>query len=185
METLNKQALNNGIIIAVIGLAFQILPFYAAPQLLGNTMFGIGIGLISLVIYVFFTIDLRKKIGGFWSFKEALKGIFIMSLVANVIVSVFNFIFYKFIEPNGFDKIKGYVAEGMTSMMEKMGVSGDQLDEAIEKATESLKSQYQPTALDFLKNLLIAIVVGFVLSLIFAAIFKKNPPMFAPIEEAE
>lgn len=185
METLNKQAINNGIIIAVIGLAFQILPFYAAPQLLGNTMFGLGIGLISLLIYIFFTIDLRKKIGGFWSFKEALKGIFIMSLVSNVIVSVFNFIFYNFIEPNGFEKIKGYVAEGMTSMMEKMGVSGDQLDEAIEKATESLKSQYQPTALDFLKNLIIAIIVGFVLSLIFAAIFKKNPPMFAPVEEAE
>jgi len=185
MENLNKLALTNGIILAVIGLAFQILPFYAAPQLLGNTMFGIGIGLITLVIYIFFTIDLRKKIGGFWSFKDALKGIFIMSLVSNVCVSIFNFIFYNFIEPNGFEKIKGYVAEGMTSMMEKMGVSGDQLDDAVEKATESLKSQYQPTIADFFKNLVIAIIVGFVFSLIFAAIFKKNPPMFASIEEEE
>jgi cell division protein FtsN len=64
-----------------------------------------------------------------------------------------------------------------------MGMSGDKLDEAVEKATESLKAQYMPSIGDFFKNLVIAILVGFVLSLIFAAIFKKNPPMFAPVEE--
>ena len=183
MENLNKLALNNGIVIGVIGLAFQILPFYAAPQLLGNTMFGIGVGLITLIIYIFFTIDLRKKIGGFWPFKDALRGVFIMSIVANVFVSVFNFIFYKFIEPNGFEKIKGYVIEGMTSTYEKMGMSQDMIDQAMETVIEGLKSQYQPSPLDFIKNLGIIILVGFVVSLIFAAIFKKNPPMFAQVEE--
>lgn len=185
MENLNKLALNNGIVIGVIGLAFQILPFYAAPQLLGNTMFGIGVGLITLIIYIFFTIDLRKKIGGFWSFKDALKGIFIMSLVANVGSSIFNYLFYKFIEPGAYDKVVGIVSEGMASTYEKMGMSQDVIDQAMEKVLEGLKSQYQPSPLDFIKNLGIIILVGFVVSLIFAAIFKKNPPMFAQVEEEE
>jgi ABC-type polysaccharide/polyol phosphate export permease len=185
MDNLNKNAVNNGFIIAIITIAIQLLTYYAAPAMLGATWFGIATGLIILVIYILLTIDLRKKIGGFWSFKQALTGIFIMSLVANVTSSVFNFIFYKFIEPNAYDKVKGYVAEGLTATLEKMGMSGADMDKAIEKATESLKAQYQPSPLDFLKNIVIAILIGFVMSLIFAAIFKKNPPMFAPIEEAE
>ncbi|OAQ39761.1 hypothetical protein A5893_09270 [Pedobacter psychrophilus] len=185
METLNKNAINNGIIIAVITIAIQLLTYYAAPALLGATWFGIATGLIVLVVYILFTIDLRKKIGGFWSFKQALTGIFIMSLVANVVSSVFNFVFYKFVEPDAYEKVKGYVTDGLTATFEKMGMSGDAMDEAVEKATESLKSQYQPSPLDFLKNIAIAILIGFVLSLIFAAIFKRNPPMFAPVEEAE
>ncbi|MBC7653455.1 MAG: DUF4199 domain-containing protein [Oligoflexus sp.] len=185
MDNLNKNAITNGIIIAVITIAIQLLTYYAAPQLLGATWYGIVISLLSLVIYIVFTLDLRKKVGGFWSFKQALTGIFIMSLVANVVSSVFNFVFYKFIEPDAYDRVKGYVADGLTATFEKMGLSGDDMDKAIEKATESLKSQYQPSPLDFLKNIAIAILIGFVLSLIFAAIFKRNPPMFAPLEEAE
>jgi len=185
MENLNKNAINNGIIIAVISIAIQLMTYYAAPSLLGSTWFGIGISLVSIVIYILFTIDLRKKIGGYWTFKEALKGIFVMSLIANVSATVFNFIFYKFIEPGAYDRVKGYVVEGLTTTFEKMGMTGDKMDEAIEKATESLKAQYQPGPLDFLKNLGIAILIGFVMSLIFAAIFKKNPPMFAPVDETE
>lgn len=181
---LKKNAINNGVIIAILMIAIQLLTYYAAPQLLGATWYGIVITLVSVVIYVLFILDLRKKIGGFWSFKEALKGIFIMSLIANLASSVFNFIFYRFIETGAYEKIKGYVVDGMTSTFESMGLSGDKLDEAVEKTAESLKSQYMPTPVDFLKNLVIAIMVGFVLSLIFAAIFKKETPLFAPVEEA-
>ncbi|WP_017257796.1 DUF4199 domain-containing protein [Pedobacter arcticus] len=182
-KELNKFALSNGIIIAIITIAIQLVTYYAVPNLLGATWYGLMITLVSLGIYIFFAIDLRKKIGGYWSFKEALSGVFIMSLVANLASSVFNFVFYRFIEPNAYDKVKGYVADGMTGTFEKMGMSGDALDDAIEKATESLKSQYMPSIGDFFRNLVIAILVGFVLSLIFAAVLKKNPPMFSPVEE--
>lgn len=180
MIDLNKNAINNGVIIAILMVAIQLITYYAAPQLLGATWYGIVITLVSVIVYVLFTFDLRKKIGGYWSFKDALKGIFIMSLIANVVTSVFNFVFYRFIEPDAYEKVKGYVVEGMTATFEKMGMSGDKLDEAVEKTAESLKSQYMPSPLDFIKNLVIAIIVGFIISLIFAAIFKKEPPMFAP-----
>ncbi|MFC5283966.1 DUF4199 domain-containing protein [Pedobacter alpinus] len=182
---LNKNAINNGVIIAILMIAIQLLTYYAAPQLLGATWYGIVITVVSVIVYIFFVLDLRKKIGGFWSFKIALKGIFIMSLIANLASSVFNFVFYRFVEPGAYEKIKGYVVDGMTSTFESMGMTGDALDKAVESAAESLKAQYMPTPVDFLKNLVIAIMVGFVLSLIFAAIFKKEAPMFAPVEEAD
>ncbi|HET8827916.1 MAG TPA: DUF4199 domain-containing protein [Pelobium sp.] len=182
-KDLNKFALTNGIIIAVITIALQLVTYYAAPHLLGATWYGILITFISVVVYVIFSFDLRKKIGGFWSFKEALSGIFIMSFVANLSSSIFNFIFYRLIEPGAYDKVRGYVEDGMTATYEKMGITGDALDQAIEASNETLKAQYMPTIGDFFKNLVIAILVGFVLSLIFAAIFKRNPPMFSNIDE--
>ena len=185
MEQLNKLSLNNGIIIGIIGIAIQLITYYAFPSLLGATWFGIAIWVVLLAVYIIFTLDIRKKIGGFWAFKDALRGIFIMSLVANVFAGIFNFIFYKFIEPGAYDKVVGFVTEGLTATYEKMNMTQDQIDKIMEKVTEGLKSQYQPTILDFFKNLVIIVLVGFVMSLIFAAIFKKNPPMFAPTEEAE
>lgn len=185
MDNLNKNAINNGVIIAIISIAIQLIIYYAMPSLFGSVGTGIGIWVVLLIIYVLLTLDLRKKIGGFWSFKDALKGIFLMSLIANAGSAVFNFIFYKFLEPNAYDKIIGFVTEGLTGTYEKMGMSQDKVDEAIAQVETSLKSQFQPSILDFLKTLGISILVGFVMSLIFAAIFKKNPPMFAPAEEAE
>ncbi len=180
---LKKLAIINGLIIAALGIAIQLLTYYATPHLLGSTWYGILLTIITVIIYIFFVLDLRKKVGGYWGFKDALQGIFIMSLIANLASSVFNFVFYRFIEPNAYDKVKGYVEDGMMETYEKLGMGGDALDKAIEDAAETLKSQYNPTAMDFLRNMLIAVLIGFVLSLVFAAIFKKEPPMFAPVEE--
>ena len=186
METLNKQAINNGIIIGIIGIAIQLLTYYAAPNLLGATWFGIATSIILLAIYIAFTLDLRKKIGGFWSFKDALKGIFIMSLVANVGSSIFNYLFYKFIETGAYDKIAPSVEAQAIANLEKFGITDqDAIDKGVEQALAQIKSVYQPDLKSFLITLGTVILVGFIMSLIFAAIFKKNPPMFAQIEEEE
>jgi len=185
MENLNKLALTNGIIIAVFGIAIQTLIYYVAPNLLGSMATGLVVLLITCGIYIFFILDIRKKIGGYWTFKQAFGGMFIMSFIANVVTQVFNFIFYKFIEPGAYEKVVTIVTEKTTETLEKMGMSQDQIDKAMEGAAKSLKAQYQPGALDLLKTFAMLIVTGVILSLIFAAIFKKNEPIFAPVEEAE
>ena len=62
MENLNKNAINNGVIIAIISIAIQVIMYYAMPSLFGSFATGIGIWAILLIIYVLLTIDLRKKI---------------------------------------------------------------------------------------------------------------------------
>jgi hypothetical protein len=185
MEKINNLSVNNGLVIAVIGIAIQLLTFYAAPEMLGATWFGIVTGIIVLGVYILFTLDMRKKVGGYWTFKEALKGLFLMSIVANFTSTAFNYVFYKFIEPGAYDKVVGYVSAGLTTTYEKMGMSQDQIDKAMESVVKNLKAQYLPEPLDLLKTVGILILLGVVLSLIFAAIFKKNPPMFTTIEEEE
>lgn len=183
LENLNKAASTNGVVIGILSMVIGVVTYYVFPQLLGSISFGIGSLAVSLLIYIFFTIDLRKKIGGLWSFREALRGIFLMAFIAGVIYSIGNLVFYKFIEPTAFDKISGFMESGMSTTFENMGMEQSKIDEAVAKQIEGIKSQYDPTVAQFFKNLGIAVIIQFVMSLIFAAIFKKEAPVFASIEE--
>lgn len=186
MENLNKNALNNGIILAILNVAAQLIVYYAFPSIIGSLTYSLSLTLVSLIIYIVFTVDLKKKIGGFWSFKEALRGIFLMSLAGNLITNVFMFVFFKFIESDAYDKVSQIVTQNAISNLEKFGVTEQaQVDKAVEQALKQIKSIYQPDLKSFLISIGTTILIGFVLSLIFAAIFKKNPPMFAPVDESE
>ena len=183
-QNLNKEAVTNGVIVGILSVVIGIVVYYAAPSLLGSIGFGIASMVVSLGIYVFFTIDLREKIGGFWSFREALKGIFLMAFVAGLLYSVVNYAFYNFVEPQAFEKVASYMEAGTSKTLENMGMEQEQIDEAVSKQMEGIKEQYNPTISQFFKNLAIAVLVQFVMSLIFAAIFKKEAPIYAsPTEE--
>ncbi|MBD3750419.1 MAG: DUF4199 domain-containing protein [Sphingobacteriales bacterium] len=186
MENLNKNAINNGIILAVISIAAQLIVYYAFPSIIGSLTYSLSLTLISLLIYIVFTIDLKKKIGGYWSFKDALKGIFLMSLLGNLITNLSMFVFFKFIESDAYDKVSQIVTQNAISNLERFGVTDqNQVDQAVDQALKQIKSIYQPDFKSFLISIGTTILIGFVMSLIFAAIFKKNPPMFAPTEESE
>ena len=185
LENLNKAASTNGVIIGILSTVIGVVTYYVFPSLLGSMSFGIGTLVVSLLIYIFFTLDLRKKIGGFWTFKEALKGIFLMSFIAGLVYSLANVVFYKFIEPGAFEKIAGFMESGMSQTFENMGMEQEKIDEAVAKQIEGIKAQYDPTFAQFFKNLGIAVIIQFVMSLIFAAIFKKEAPVFASTAEEE
>lgn len=185
MENLNKTAINNGLIIAAISIFIQLISYYVMPSMLASLWFGATVGIISIVIYVMFTLDLRKKVGGYWTFREALKGIFLMALVAGIVAQIFNLAYYKFVEPGAFDKISGFMNESLRSNFEKMNMDEVMIDEQLIKAEENLKAQYNPTVVQFFKTLGIAILIEFVMSLIFAAIFKKERPAFEQVTQEE
>lgn len=182
LENLNKASANNGLIIGILSAVFGIVVFYVAPALFGSMWFGIGNTILFLLIYIFFTIDLRKKIGGYWNFKQALRGIFLMAFVAAIVATVINFVFYKFVEPEAFSKISGFIEDGMLKSFENMGMDADTADVEVAKAVDRMKGQFDPTPVQAAQNLGIAILVAFVMSLIFAAIFKREAPIFATIE---
>ena len=179
----NQLAINNGLFIGGISIILGILVYYVSPQLLASFGFGIFITLISLGLYILFTIDLRKKVGGFWSFREALKGIFLMSFIAGLVSIVINFVFYKFIEPGAYEKISEIVIQNLSTTYEKLGMDQATIDKKIPEILEKMKAQFDPSFTDILKNLGIAVLIQFVMSLIFAAIFKKEQPIFTSTEE--
>jgi len=191
METLDqkirKTAATSGLLFGIISLVIGIFVFYFVTSMTTNvwmvTIIGpIGIGvLIPLAVAVWLVVDLRKKIGGFWNFKQATTGIFIMFFVGYLVSTLGNLGFSKVIEPDMVSKMKTVYVGATTEMMKKQGADQD----AIDKQTASVSAKFEDTQSPgkLAKGLLIAVIFDFVGALIFAAIFKRNPLL--SIEEIE
>ena len=188
METtttnLKTEALKNGAIWGGINLVIFLITWYIMPSIMSSFWFtGLSI-LIGILLAVFFTLDLRKKTGGFWSFGEALWPIFAMFLTSMALVFLFTVVFGKYIDPSYPVKMKELSLASSEKMMTSLGVSDEALETAMSEASNNLDKQFSPTFSQAVLSFGIAAIFYFIGALIFALIFKKtNPNPWAPSEE--
>lgn len=178
-----RAAITNALIWAVINIIIFLLVYYASPTMMANPAFGFITIAIGIGLAIYFTIDLRKKIGGYWSFREALGNIFLMFFVQVVIYSVFTTAFAKWIEPEYANMMREATLNATTQMAETFSSDQEQIDKMIEEAEKSIEKQVNPGFMDFVQGLAIGAIFYFIGALIFAAIFKRERPVFAPVDE--
>src|ERR1700733_7050051 len=98
--------LKYGIALGFILLALGIFSYYLITRVTTSPVLFVAIPIffslfIPIFLTVFFCFNGRKKLGGYWTFKQATTGIFIMFLVAYLIQFIGkDIVFNKFIEPN-------------------------------------------------------------------------------------
>lgn len=181
-----KIALINGLIWGVINIAILLLTYYAMPQLLANYAYGVVLMLIALGLAIYFVLDIRKKIGGYWSFRFALSNIFILFFSQYLLYTLFTVAFPKWIEPAYADHVREIRLNAVTEIAERFGGGNqEQIDLMIEEAEKAVEKELNPTMMDFLQALAISVIMYFIGALIFAAIFKRNRPVFAPISNED
>ena len=177
-----KRAIRNGLIWTAVDILLFLIVYYSKPELMGSFSWS-GIRMvIGLALAVYFCIDLRK-VAGYWNFREALSNIFLMFIISAVIVYFFTILFGKYIEPGYAEKMKGYVIENTTGMMEKFKVDQETIDQAVEDAEESFEKQFNPGFKEIAMSLGTSVIIYFIGALIFAAIFKRERPLFQQAEE--
>lgn len=179
---IRKIAFSNGITLGIIALALGIFSFYFMTQmttsfwmvvLVGPVLFSI---LIPIVITILYCVDFRKKIGGYWTFKQALSGIFLMLLVAYIVSAIGNnLIFAKLVEPNMVEKMQSAIMNSTRSMMEQSGTDQSTIDSKIADMQKTFDDQKNITVGKTIMRQCVALVVIVILALIFGAIFKRNP----------
>ena len=181
---IKKNGAINGLLLGAIILVLNIFLFYYMTSMttsfwmisiVGPMLFTV---LMPLAAAVYFCFDLRKKIGGYWVFKQAVTGIFVMFIVSYLISFSGNLFFSKVIEPNMADKLKSTMLTGMEKMMEKQHVDQSIIDKKVEDITKQFDQMKKQEIGGLLKNLGITIIFTFVLAIIFAAFFKQDPPLF-------
>lgn len=177
-----KLALTNALIWAIINIAIFLVVYYVKPDLMGSMVWAAIQIIISIGIAVYFCLDLRKQIGGYWSFKSALGGIFTMFFVQALIVFFFTIFFGK-IEPGYVQKMKDITANTTTQMLERFGMSQDKIDEALAMNEAKMEKQFNPGIKELFIGLGTVAIMYFIVALIFAAIFKKDPPVFIQTTE--
>jgi Protein of unknown function (DUF4199) len=190
-QELRKKAAGTGVLLGLVVMVLSIFSFYFITSIatsfwmvsFGPLIFSVT---LPIIVAVLFCIDLRKKIGGYWNFKQAVTGFFVMFLVCYAINYVgTNLIFAKVIEPNMVEKTQDAVIKASEEMMEKQGIDQAQIDDRLENVKKKFEEQKENTPTKIASNFGISLIFIFVLSMIFAAIFKKDPPLFTASDYQE
>ncbi len=182
---LKKEALQFGLIWAFIDIVIFLVTYYVKPEAMTSMYYG-GISyLIKIGLVIFFSLELRKKMGGYWTFKEALSAIFIMFVSSGLITYIFTTIFAKWIEPDYSRTMITLTEQSTLKMFESMGMDQDTIDKSTTDLREKLEAQFNPGIKEAFTTFGIMVIFNFVGALIFAAIFKKNKPVMPVFSSAE
>ncbi|OOQ61575.1 DUF4199 domain-containing protein [Mucilaginibacter pedocola] len=181
---IKKQGLNKGLILGIIMGVLKILLFYFMTTM-ATSLLGIIGGpilftmIIPIVIAVLLCSDLRKNVGGFWDFRQAVSGIFVMFIVAYVVSYLLSDVLFPMvIEPDMVNKMEQAMIATMTNVMEKANADQATIDKALDDVHKQLDAQKNVSIGGRIQSFAIGLIFAFILALIFAAIFKKERPLY-------
>ena len=186
-----KSWINNGVIFGAVLVAMSVLMYVIVDlekiSLMGFAGIGIVFGILPVIIGLIIIIrNYRKELGGFMTLKQGMLYGTYTTFVAAVIVAIYSLAFNNFIDPDYVKKTQEAVMEKTYNFMESSGVPQDAIDEQIGKMEEKMQKEIDNAKLiSPLKSILYTTIMGFVISLILAAIFKKQRPMFESAEVTE
>lgn len=185
-QVLNKQlrinAVIKGLVLGVILLAASIFSYYFITTLT-KTMWLIVAGpyffaiIIPLAVTIVFCRDMRKKLGGYWDFRQSITAVFIMFLTCYVLLTIGrDLVFAKLVEPDMAQKTAAVMLNVKTEALKMQHASQKEIDSQITELRKEFDMQKTMGAADFIQTFIINILMLFMLSIIFGAIFKKQPP---------
>ncbi|TRX65985.1 DUF4199 domain-containing protein [Carboxylicivirga sp. M1479] len=166
--SIGKSALNYGLFLGLALVVYSLIIYLAG--LTGNQAASWLSYIIFIGIMSYAMINYRDKVnGGVLRYSQGLGLGILTAVVGGVISTVFTFILMKYIDPALIDQI---VNKALEDAMAK-GTPEEQM-EMVEKMVRMFTS---PTAL-LLMGVFGSALMGTIISLILAAIFKKEPAMF-------
>lgn len=185
-KLITQLSLKNGLILALVWLVIYSLLYFINPVMIfTNFWIPLLIWVILIVLLVMVGISTRKEVGGFWTFGQAFKSFLIISLILSFTSVIYSLVLVKVINPNYPTEAAAAIQDSQKAMMVKFGVPPEKIDEAIAKAGNPAE-KLQPTLKNLTINFGVSIAVFGVISLILAAILKKNEPIvFTTLPEDE
>lgn len=189
LKKIRKDAFSNGLILGAILLVLDILALYALAYSKSVLVIFLAYLFVYLIIPLVAAIilikRLRKRIGGFWNFRQATSGIFILFISAYIISSAGSFLFIKYINPSITVKAKDNFVNVIGNLFERIDADTERSDEIIENIQTQFDAMAKSSASAMVSNLLSSIIILFITALIFAAIFKQEPALPATPNDPE
>ena len=177
---IKKQGLIKGLFLGGILSVLSVLFFYfmiliaksAVTITIGSVLFTY---ILPIGISILFCNALRRKIGGFWSLRQATTGIFIMFFASYLIVyTVKDQVFAKIIEPDMAHKTETAMLNALNKLKAGNPESKKEADAKIAEMQKAFEGEKSITIGQQIQALAITIIFLFVLSIVFAAFFKNE-----------
>jgi len=116
----------------------------------------------------------KKAQNGFLEFREALKGAFLVFVIALALQSLFTWILMNFIDTGFRSALEKAILDKTEKFMQGLKIDQDTIDKTLDQ--QRGKNQYALPKI--LMGLCVTYVVFFLISLLIAAIVKKKKPEF-------
>ncbi len=177
---ISKEGIKWGIITGIVTIVIYLIAYLIGYE----TFFNTGIFWITTLFYIFTmymasrearnkfmeTHDLTEEP---YPFNIALQPPFLTFLIANILYYLFNYVMFVYVNPELPDIQKEIALETMDKAMNAMSAFMD--EDQIEEMAEAIEEQdLTVTLASTLLSLARSLLGGFLLSAIFALIFKKN-----------
>lgn len=172
MEDLRKNAINYGMYLGLILIAFNTIIYAVDINLFTNMWVGILSMIIMVSVAVFTTVKYKNKLGGFLSFKEAFSSFIITVIVGSLISVLYTIVLFNFIDPEAGRILGENLIKYTTGLMEKFGAKPADINEAVKEMakTDSYGIYGQ------LKGYISSIVIYSIIGLVTALIIKRDRP---------
>lgn len=187
MENINslikKKGAIKGIYLGIILLAFNLCLYYFVTKIT-DSFFMIAIGsnmlllAMEIAVTVFFCNRLRYQIGGYWDLRQSVTGIFLMFIVAFAIQFVsYDIVFKKLVDKDVDLNIHNAWQSANLKTL-KQGADPRLVQSRQGKIDSNFQEQQKSGSVKYIiMDIAITVILVFVAALIFAALFKRNPPL--------
>jgi uncharacterized protein DUF4199 len=163
--TVKQVSIKWGLISGIISIAFFMIIVMA--DLVGNSAVS-WLGYVPFIVILFLAHNEFKNQGdGYMSYSQGLGIGTMVALFSSLVSGVFSYIYTKFIVTDFYEQL----TDKMVEIWEAQGMTDDQIE-----AASSMMSKFSNPELAFVFSILGAVFIGFIVTLIVAAITKKSNP---------
>lgn len=175
---LKNESVKWGLYLGVAMIVLGLLPINIPALQEGSMKYIVSI--LSFIVYIYMAVTgaiaKRKALGGYWSYGMAVTNFTLIFSIGLILSSLFNFVYFNYIDHEAAIKLKEQMIESQISVGEKFNLTGTKEFEA------QLAEMEQREPGMSVSELLIAVVlmpIGSLLIALIAAIFlKKERPLF-------
>jgi hypothetical protein len=188
-KKIKKQGLIKGVLLgltlSIIGIAYFYIMTMVAKSAIAITICSMLFSyVLPLATAILFSLNLRAKIGQLWTMRQAATGIFIMFFASYLITFIIkDQVFAKVIEPNMAQKTETAMVNALNKLKDETTKPGEkkEADAKIIEMKKAFEAEKTVTIGQQIQSFGITIIFLFVLSIIFAAFFKKEPTTYRAV----
>ncbi len=194
MQDLNRQirikGAQYGAVLGAVILALNLFSYFLMTKVstpLWVTAFSplIFTNLLPIVAAILLCLRLREKIGGYWELRQASSGIFVMFLTSYLIFFFGFLLFSKVIEPATDINLQNKIESVKAAIRQNQGTSQQHINEETKGLRKDFNDRQKSGVLGFVQSFGIVVVLLFLASLIFGALFKNDPPQYIKVSKKQ
>lgn len=174
MKNVNPLVWQHGGLAGALIVVMLLVGYLSGPQFMVSTTMSLVQGGVLLFAMIFSGVQIRKDLGGYWSFGRAFLHAMLTTAVVLAVSGIFSIILYNFIAgPDFIDSMVRSVQDKTIESMSAFGAPQSMIDEVQETLEVELRKGFSVGGL--LQGLLWNLLFWAIPALIVAAVLKRKP----------